>query len=98
MTINLGSLDGLTKGNQLDVFRAGSAQPTGRLEAITIFRDRSRARVVSGAVKEHDRVRAEPSVYLNAVIEVMGSDRKPARDAVSWAFSNAVPPRCCARF
>lgn len=92
VTINLGSLDGLTTGIQLNVLRTGSKNPTGRLEATTIFRDRSRARIVSGAAHEHDRVRAEPSVYLNAVAEVMGSDLKVAHNAVQWAQSNAVPP------
>ena len=92
VTINLGSLDGLSKGVPLDVFRAGSTQPTGRLEATTIFRDHARARIVSGAPHEHDRVRAEPSVYLGAVLEVMGSDRTLGRNAVEWALSNAVPP------
>jgi len=92
VTINLGSLDGLTKGARLDVFRSGSKEPVGRLETTTVFRDRSRARIVSGAVKEHDRVRAEPPVYLNAVLEVMGSDRTLARNAVQWAFANTTPP------
>lgn len=92
VTINLGSSDGLSKGMELDVFRAGSTIPTGRLEALTIFRDRSRARVVSGAAHERDRVRAEPSVYLNAILEHMGSNRELGRTAAQWAFSNGVAP------
>jgi hypothetical protein len=92
VNIDLGSLDGLTKGTHLDVLRAGANQPVGHLEATTIFRDHSRVRIVSGAAKEHDRVRAEPSVYLSAVLDVMGTDRMLARNAVQWAFSNAVPP------
>ena len=92
VNIDLGSLDGLTKGTQLDVLRAGSNQPVGRLEATTIFRDHSRGRIVSGAAKEHDRIRAEPSIYIGAVLDVMGTDRTLARKAVQWAVSNSVPP------
>jgi hypothetical protein len=93
VTINLGSLDGLVKGTQLDVYAAGSKRPTGRLEATTIFRDRSRARIVSGSsVQEHDRVRPEPSVYLRAVLDVMDSNRKLGHDALTWAVSTGATP------
>jgi len=69
-TVNLGSLDGLTKGTELNVFRDG--RPVGRMVLTTIFRDRARGRMVAGeTIRVGDQVRANDSVYLSAVLDRM---------------------------
>lgn len=88
VTVSLGSLDGVQKGAQLEVFRGGSNQPIGRLEATTVFRDHARARILNGSVHEHDRVRVQVSAYLTAVAEVLGTDRGLGHQAINWAMAN----------
>ena len=71
-TVNLGSLDGLAKGNELSVIREG--QPVGRIIVTTIFRDRARGRVAAGAaIRAGDQVRTADPVYLSAVLQQMDS-------------------------
>ncbi len=53
--ISLGSLDGLAKGSELQVYRG--AELAGRLQATTVFRDRARARVIEGNLRPKDEVR-----------------------------------------
>lgn len=101
-TVNLGSLDGLAKGTQLDVFHGSSNQPVARLEVTTIFRDRARGSVPGGNTTQvNDRVQVAPATYLPAVVEYMDSladrgdlagARKIARDALAWANSNKIAP------
>jgi len=67
-TVNLGSLDGLAKGDELRVVRNG--QPLGRMIVTTIFRDRARGRIVAGeTIRVGDEVRTDDSVYLSAVLQ-----------------------------
>jgi len=66
-TVNLGSLDGLAKGNELSVFRGG--QPIGRIVVSTIFRDRARGGIAGETIRVGDQVRAGDSVYLSAVLQ-----------------------------
>lgn len=101
-TVNLGSLDGLAKGAQLEVFHGSSKQPGARLEVTTIFRDRARGFIPAGSpIQVNDRVRVAAPIYLSAVLEQVGSladrgdmqaARKIARDALNWAKSNSVAP------
>ncbi len=101
-TVNLGSLDGLAKGAQLEVFRGSKKQPSARLEVTTIFRDRARGFITAGSpIQVNDRVRLATPVYLSAVLERVGSlaDRgdmqaahRMARDALAWANSNSIAP------
>ncbi|HTS50500.1 MAG TPA: hypothetical protein VMH05_21290 [Bryobacteraceae bacterium] len=99
-TVDLGSLDGLAKGAQLEVFHGSSRQPAARLAVTTVFRDRARGFTTPGnSIQVNDRVQAAPATYLSAVVEYMDSladrgdlagARKIARDALAWANSNNV--------
>jgi len=101
-TVNLGSLDGLAKGAQLEVFHGASKQPSARLEVTTIFRDRARGFIAAGSpIQVNDRVRVASPVYLSAALEQvgsladrgdMGAARKMAHDALAWANSNSIAP------
>src|SRR5260370_2852583 len=90
-TVNLGSIDGLAKGNELRVFRAG--QPIGRIVVTTIFRDRARGRIVQGeAIRVGDQVRTDGSVYLSAVMQQVDAltargDMKKAIDIAQKALT-----------
>lgn len=67
-TIDLGALDGLAKGAEVDVIRDGQA--IGHVKLTMIFRDRSRGEIEgqrSIAVK--DRVRVPPSAQLRAILD-----------------------------
>jgi hypothetical protein len=66
-TVNLGSLDGLAKGNELRVFRGG--QPIGRIVVTTIFRDRARGRAAGETIRVGDQVRAGDTVYRSAILQ-----------------------------
>ncbi len=90
-TANLGSIDGLAKGNELRVFRDG--QPIGRVVVTTIFRDRARGRIVAGdTIRVGDQVRADDSVYLSAVLQQVDAltargDLKKAIDVAQKALT-----------
>jgi len=90
-TVNLGSLDGLAKGNELRVFREG--QPIGRIVVTTIFRDRARGRIATGeTVRAGDQVRTDGSVYLSAVMQQVDAltargDSKKAIDVAQKALT-----------
>ena len=95
VNIDLGSLDGLTKGAKLEVSRGGQA--VGSLEATTVFRDHARAHILTRqSVHANDTVRAAPAVYLGAVLEQMNAESPDApkigRDALSLARSTNVAP------
>jgi hypothetical protein len=100
-TVNLGSLDGVTKGSELPVFRSDRAKPIGLLMVTTVFRDRARCRVEAGPVQVRDQVHPPSASYLTAVLEraeglAAAGDRKTAvgvaRSALQWADTAAVPP------
>ncbi len=99
-TINLGSLDGLAKGSELQVFRGSDT--VGRLQVTTVFRDRARASVIEGKqLRPKDEVRVGGADHLNALLEQTDAafNRgdpdtaiKLAEEAVRWGESAAVPP------
>ncbi len=99
-TIDLGSLDGLAEGTDLQVFRSG--QSVGHLAAATIFRDRARARILSGSnIKIHDQVQPPADLYLDALLQQVDAGsgrgdldgaRKIAEKAVEWSESANVSP------
>jgi tetratricopeptide (TPR) repeat protein len=102
-TINLGSLDGLAKGTELQVFGDERfTQPIGRLIVTTVFRERARGRILDGqAIQANHRVRAPAAVYLGALLQQLDarsgrgdSDaaRTMAEKAVEWAQAANVPP------
>jgi hypothetical protein len=99
-TINLGSLDGLAKGIELQVFR--DERSIGRLMVTTIFRERARGRILAGQeIQIHDQVRVAGVVHLGALLDQVdalsgrgdpGAARTMAEKAVAWAESANVPP------
>jgi hypothetical protein len=98
--INLGSLDGLAKGSELRVYRG--ADPIGRLQVTTVFRDRARASVMEGKrLRPKDEVHVGGEDHLNALLQQVDAAfnrgdpdaaMKLAEDAVRWGESVAVPP------
>jgi hypothetical protein len=97
--IDLGSLDGLAKSSELQVFRGPGA--VGRLQVTAVFRDRARATVMEGKqVRPRDEVRVGGADYLNALLQQVDAafNRgdpdaavKLAEEAVRWGESAAVP-------
>jgi tetratricopeptide (TPR) repeat protein len=89
-TIDLGSLDGLAKGNEVRVYRDGKA--VGRIAVTTVFRDRARGRIAAGeTIRVGDRVRTDSSVYSSAVLQQVNAlaasgDLKKAIDAAQKAL------------
>ena len=101
--IDLGSVDGLAKGSEVQVFRdARSTDPIGSLEVTTVFRERARVRILSGKqVRIHDQVRAPAPAYLDALLHQVDAlagrgDSKAARamaeKAAEWVKANHIPP------
>jgi len=69
VTIDLGSLDGLAKGSDVQVVRPGATTPS-RLTIATVFRERSRGRVASAsAVQIGDRIEVPSNLQLSALLE-----------------------------
>jgi len=67
-TIDLGSLDGLAKGAELDVSR--DRQVVGRIKLTTIFRDHSRGEIAGAApIRAHDQVLVPPATQLRATLD-----------------------------
>jgi hypothetical protein len=68
VSIDLGSLDGLWKGAEVDVLRDGQA--IGRIKLATIFRDRARTEAAPGVtVRLHDSVRVPRAASLRAALD-----------------------------
>jgi len=98
--INLGSLDGLAKGSELQVFRGSDI--VGRLQVTTVFRDRARANsIVVRQLRPKDEVRVGGADHLNGLLQQVDAafNRgdpdtaiKLAEEAVRWGESAAVPP------
>jgi Flp pilus assembly protein TadD len=98
--LDLGSLDGLTKGSGLQVFRG--SELVGRLQVTTLFRERARARVTEGSeLRPKDEVRVANTDHLNALLQQADTafnrgdpDKaiKLAKEAVRWGESVGVPP------
>jgi hypothetical protein len=102
--IDLGSLDGLTKGDELDIYKdAASTAGIGRITLTAVFRERARGRV-SGDVRAGNTVRVAPAVHLNALLEQVSAlnqrgdaeaAQKMAEQAARWADTTpaAAPSR-----
>lgn len=97
--INLGSLDGLAKGSELQVFRGSEA--AGRLQVTTAFRERARASVIEGKeLRRKDEVHVGGADHLSALLQQVdaafnGGDADAAiklgEEAARWGESAAVP-------
>jgi tetratricopeptide (TPR) repeat protein len=105
-SIDLGSLDGLDKGSELQIFRDGqSADAIGRLQVTAVFRERARGRVVDGQVdgqnvRIKDRIRVDAAAHLDALLEQISAlynrgdlegAYRAAEQANRWAASANVP-------
>lgn len=98
--LDLGSLDGLAKGSELQVFRGSDT--VGRLQVTAVFRDRARASVMEGKqLRPKDEVRVGGADHLNALLQQVDAafNRgnpdtaiKLAEEAVQWGESAGVPP------
>jgi len=67
-TIDLGSVDGLAKDDQIDVIRDGQA--IGKIRLATIFRDQSRGEVANGSsIRLNDQVRVPPMARMLAILD-----------------------------
>jgi Flp pilus assembly protein TadD len=91
-TINLGSLDGLGKGSQVQVFRDDKS--VGTLTVTAVFRERARAQTLSGRIQVNDQVRPPAAAYLDALLQQADASyargdldgaRKTAEKAAEWA-------------
>jgi hypothetical protein len=102
-TINLGSLDYLVKGSELQMFRdERSTQPIGRMVVTTVFRERARGRILGGQpVPVGSEVRVAGAVYLGALMEQVDAlqgqgdlpgARGKAEEAERWAETGDVSP------
>jgi tetratricopeptide (TPR) repeat protein len=100
--LNLGSLDGLVKGSELQVFRdEHSTELLGRLIVTTVFRDRARGRIAGPRIQVHNQVRVPAAAYLGSLfqqVEALSGRANPsaartaAEKAVAWAETANVPP------
>jgi tetratricopeptide (TPR) repeat protein len=67
-TIDLGSVDGLAKEDEIDVIRAGQA--IGKIRLTAIFRDQSRGEVANGSsIRLNDQVRVPPVARMLAILD-----------------------------
>lgn len=98
--LDLGSLDGLAKGSELQVIRGSGV--VGRLQVTAVFRDRARANVMEGnQLRPKLEVRVGPADHLNALLQQVNAAfnrgdpdtaLKLAGAAVQSGGSAAVPP------
>jgi Tfp pilus assembly protein PilF len=99
IAIDLGSLDGVAKGSELQVFRGDDdAKAVGQLTIVTVFRERSRGRVASaGSPRVGDRAEVAPSVQVAALLEqvaalMVAGDTTAARALANRAVSISRTP------
>jgi tetratricopeptide (TPR) repeat protein len=101
-TIDLGSIDGLEKGVELELYRDSQATtPIARLTVDTVFRDRARGKIVGAShVPLKSEVRVPPTVHLTVLLEHVdallsqqdvSTAKTMAEQAVAWTESNTVP-------
>jgi hypothetical protein len=98
--VNLGSLDGLAKGSDIQVFRGSDR--VGRLQVTTVFRDHARAVVSEGKqLRPKDEVHVGGADHLSALLQQVDATFnrgdpdaaiKLAEEAVRWGESVAVSP------
>jgi len=82
VTVNLGSIDGLAQGTELE---ASHDKQAGRIAITTVFRDRARGTVDSAAIRANDPVHVPTSVHFGAILEEVNAlaargDLTAARD------------------
>jgi tetratricopeptide (TPR) repeat protein len=104
-SIDLGSLDGIAKGSELQVFRRGepTAPAVAGLKIVAVFRERARGGVPDGnSIRVNDRVRIADAAYLGALLDQADAlasrgDSEAARtmavNAVRVAAGDGVAPR-----
>jgi tetratricopeptide (TPR) repeat protein len=101
--INLGSVDGLAKGSELQVFSGHrTIDAAGRLVVTEVFRERARGRILGAqTIAVKDEVRPPAATYLNALLQRADAlsgqgDSNAARTmlekAAVWAQSAQVSP------
>jgi Flp pilus assembly protein TadD len=97
--VDLGSLDGLAKGSDMQVFR--NEKFIGQAKVTAVFRERSRT-VAAPGVQVNDQVRPAPGVYLDALLQQAdamsargdsGGARKMVEKAAAWTETANDPPR-----
>jgi hypothetical protein len=98
--IDLGSLDGVVKGSELQVFHgADDANVVGRLTIATVFRERSRGRIASArSAQVGDRAEVAPGVQVTALLDQVAAltaagDTGAARTLLERAVSISQLPR-----
>jgi Tfp pilus assembly protein PilF len=96
IVLDVGSLDGISKGSELRIFRGdGDSNVVGRLTIVTVFREQSRGRVSSGGLAQAgDRAEVAPRVQVAALLEqaaavMMSGDTAAARAITERAVSAA---------
>jgi hypothetical protein len=85
-TLDLGSVDGLAKGVEVDVIREGQA--IGHIQLTTVFLSHSRGEAVGGAsIRVNDQVRVPPSGVLRAILDQIAASlaRGESEKAMSLA-------------
>jgi hypothetical protein len=100
--LDLGSLDGVSQGAQV-TFHGATGTRAGRLTITRVFRDRARAKAMTGAntIQAGDRVEIDPERHATALLEQIhayrstgdaAAARAMAERAAARAQSSAVPP------
>lgn len=99
-SVNLGSLDGLANGSELQIVR--DSRPIGRLAVTTVFRERARGRILADQpVRVNDQVRVAGAAHLDALLEQVEAvsargdpdgARSLAEKTVQWAETADVTP------
>jgi hypothetical protein len=92
-TVNLGSIDGLAKGTELETSHGKQA---GHIAITTVFRDRARGNVDSAAIQANDPVRVPTFEHLGAILEEVNAlaargDLKAARDIARNSLGAGSP-------
>ncbi len=101
-SIDLGSVDGLEKGTELEIYRdAQSTTPIARLIVETVFRERARGRIVPASpIPIHGEARVPPAMHLTVLLEHvdalcarhdLNAAKTVAEQAVALTESTAVP-------
>ncbi len=88
-TVNLGSIDGLTKGTALPI-------TGGHILITTVFRDHARGQVVDGHGTAKDPVRVPNSTYIAAILQqadalAASGNLNGARDVARQALAAGTP-------
>jgi tetratricopeptide (TPR) repeat protein len=101
-TFNLGSIDGVAKGSEVEVFTDQTfRQRVGRLSVATIFREQARAPLLSMSIQPHYAVKISDSTHLTALLQQVDDlaaqgqathAREIAEQSAHWAQSANLTP------